>query len=484
MLTKLHSTICSTSASPNFRVWGASVNNGIALLTLGWAYVLSASLAERQGLSIKYEPLLETPPASMMLDLRYASLAELRWWKAIVAPGSGWCIAGSQLSPWATVVQNLDIGIGGISECNNPPPTARQAAHYLSRLCDAYDLGPQCSAALAAALTIPLHANMTPLKQAEIELPKSSITTCCKSVKSQTQLPTEFGLIDYYMTLSTCPWVLGPSLWSAFWAPHVPCHRVGVWVQPIIDILDPVIQSNKMELFAKILSFSPMAPLWTGLALCGYTVAIRCILPSLDKLRDYPWFRPSIDAAVWTAVSQSFMDRHLSGPSDSGLVPRADVWQLRHYFADKYPIDVYSHTPPYGWPPFGYMRPEDVELEIRGHLACSHQSRYSHWTWAFNNKIDIGFSSRSMRTHHLDDQCTYPDIEDPGTTVDDELVLRVSRAATEGIFRWCCDQVEQGFGGTIVPRRYGPDRVVEDKERCEPKDAAFIQAWLRAVDHS
>ncbi|KAH6885017.1 hypothetical protein B0T10DRAFT_99348 [Thelonectria olida] len=34
---------------------------------------------------------------------------------------------------------------------------------------------------------------------------------------------------------------------------------------------------------------------------------------------------------------------------------------------------------PYGWPPVGIMRAKDVKLGIQGHLACSHQSRYSHF---------------------------------------------------------------------------------------------------------
>ncbi|RYC80908.1 hypothetical protein BFJ63_vAg16203 [Fusarium oxysporum f. sp. narcissi] len=161
---------------------------------------------------MKYEPPLKTPPASTILDLKYASSSELRWWKAIVAPANGWCIAESQLSPWATVVQNLDISIGGISECNQRPPTARQAAHYLSRLCAAYDLDFQCSTALAAALTIPLHANTTPLNPGGIELPKPSFTTCCRFVNLQRRLPSDLGLIGYYMTLSMSLWVLGPSL--------------------------------------------------------------------------------------------------------------------------------------------------------------------------------------------------------------------------------------------------------------------------------
>ncbi|RYC80909.1 hypothetical protein BFJ63_vAg16204 [Fusarium oxysporum f. sp. narcissi] len=130
---------------------------------------------------------------------------------------------------------------------------------------------------------------------------------------------------------------------------------------------------------------------------------------------------------------------------------------------------LFSHTPPYGWAPFGYMRPEDVELEIRGHLTCSHQWRYSHWSWSFSKKINTGLSSRSMRTHHLDEERITADKKDV-KMADDKLMLQISRAATKPIFEWCCDQVEEGFGGTIVPRRREPDLALENNERYEPKD--------------
>ncbi|KAM5357257.1 hypothetical protein ACJZ2D_016454 [Fusarium nematophilum] len=480
-LTKLHPTNCSISASPSFRIWKAKANNGIALLTLGWAYILSASLAERQGLSMEYGP-LATPPASTQFDLEYASPSELRWWKAIVTPGLGWSVTGSKLTPWAIAVRNLEIRIGGNADSNQRPPTARQAACYLSRLCDAYDLGAQCSAALAAALTIPLHANTTPLKSAAIELPKPSFTIRYKFPESPMSLPTDFHLIDYYMTLSLCPWVLGPSLWSVFWSPHVPCNRVGAWILPIVDILEPVIQKKEMELLAKILSFSPVSPLWLGLTLCGHGTVIRSILPSLTELRDYPFFRPSVDAAAWTGVAQSFMDYGLSDASTDGTVSRADVWRMRHDFSHVYPDETFSYTPPYGWPPFGSMRAEDVELEIRGHLACSHQWRYLHWTWSFSGRTDAGFSSWSMRTQHPDEDSIATGGEGDVQIKDGELVLRISRTATEAVFRWSCDQVEKGFGGTIVPRRFGPDEALKNTETCEPKDMGFIQAWLKAIE--
>ncbi|RSL48010.1 hypothetical protein CEP54_013112 [Fusarium duplospermum] len=484
-LTKPHPTICSISPSSNFRVWEGKTNNGIALLTLSWAYIMGASLAERQGLLMEYSPLPDTPtePASTVLNLGYASASEQRWWKAIVSSGRGWSVSGSKLSPWATVVQDLDISIAGNPESNQRPPRARQAAHYLSRFCEAYDLGSQCSAAFAAALTIPLHASINAFKPVHIELPKPSFTTYYGLAGSTRQLPTEFELIGYYVTLSICPWVLGPSLWSVFWSPGVPSNRVGAWIQPIADMLEPIIQHNDMELLARVMSFSPTSPLWLGLTICGRMAIIKCILPSLTKLHSYTFSRPFIDAAVWTGVAQSFMDIGPSGPSADGMVPRADVWRMRHDFSHLYSNETFSYTPPHGWPPFGSMRPEDIELEIRGHLACSHQWEYSHWTWSYSGETDAGLFSRGMRVHHSDRDLTAAETEGNLEIRDVQAALEISRRATEATFWWCCDQVEQGFGGTIVPRRFGHDEALKDK-KVEVKDTRFVEAWLEAIEYT
>ncbi|KAI8680731.1 hypothetical protein NCS56_00479000 [Fusarium sp. Ph1] len=155
-----------------------------------------------------------------------------------------------------------------------------------------------------------------------------------------------------------------------------------------------------MELLARVMSFSAMLPLWLGLAICGRRTIINCILPSLTKLHSYPFSHPFIDAAVWTGMAQSFMDFGLSGPSADGMAPRADVWRMRHDFSHLYSHETFSHSPPYGWPPFGSMRPEDIEIEIRGHLSCSHQWKYSHWTWSHSGEADTGLFSRGMRLHH------------------------------------------------------------------------------------
>lgn len=94
LLRKRYRTICTISTSNNFRVWGSKTNNGIALLVLGWAYILSAELAERQGLPMEYVSPLSMPSGLTALNLDYTSPHELAWWKAVVRHGVGWSIAG------------------------------------------------------------------------------------------------------------------------------------------------------------------------------------------------------------------------------------------------------------------------------------------------------------------------------------------------------------------------------------------------------
>lgn len=48
-------------------------------------------------------------------------------------------------------------------------------------------------------------------------------------------------------------------------------------------------------------------------------------------------------------------------------------------------------TPQYGWPPFGTMRIDYVELELLDHFNCSHQWKYDYWTWLPSGLKDKGF---------------------------------------------------------------------------------------------
>jgi hypothetical protein len=453
-LRRRHPTTCRISSSDNFRRWEENPNNGIALLVLGWAYILKASLAERQRLALHYEP-LDSPSGSVNIKLDYALPQELAWWKAITAQGSAYSIAADdRYSPWGILVDNLDLEIVGEVDAHHSPPTASQAAGYLRRLCVAYALGDQSSAALAAALSIPLHRSTAPLGSVTIELPRPSLSIRFVEPLGQGEYPSDFRHLDRYMTLSLSPNYFGSILWSVFSEPNVPCNFAGAWIAPIGDVLRPILQENKLELLAKVLSFTKAAPLWLGLALCGPGTIIKSIMPFLDKLRSYPHTYPSVDAAAWTGIPQSFMDLHPPGPYvQDGKISRADVWRLRHDCHKNYEGDYFSATPQHGWAPFGIMRYEDVELELHGHLDCSHRWKYDFWTWLPSGVRDTGILDVKGESQFPKDPLQIHQAEMKGSRTQESVInYAASEAATRRIFEWCSSQVEKGFGNSIVRR--------------------------------
>jgi hypothetical protein len=108
LLRKRHPIICRISSSRNFLVWEDTPNNGIALLVLGWAYILTANLVERQnlGIGMEYSSLLNKPsagqhPTGKEIYLDYALPARTCLVESDRHSGYevGWSIAGMQVSP-------------------------------------------------------------------------------------------------------------------------------------------------------------------------------------------------------------------------------------------------------------------------------------------------------------------------------------------------------------------------------------------------
>jgi len=443
-LRKRHRSIYRISSSQCFVEWDGTCNNGIALLVLGWAYVLNASLAERQKLCIQYQVSRHPPNSStaISVNLDYASPQELAWWWSLTT--DSWAITGDQILPWEIESHECRLRILGRIDVTQTPPTSTQAARYLARFCQAYDLGTQCTASLSAALCLPLHASRNVIRPATIDLPRPRLINPTASLDDDGP-PPDFGYLEWYMTLSLSPWILGSCLWSVFWDPDVPCNFAGAWLGPIAAILEPIIEDNDLELLVKVLSFTNAAPLWLGVALGGRHSIIKSIIPVLTQARDYPDVRPNTDAAAWSGSPQSFMDMP---PLDRDKASRAHVWRLRHDCCAEYQEADHSTIPPYRWPPFGTMREEDVELEIRDHFHCSHRWNYVYWTWLPDKTKDYGFSRDQP-----------PRVRIPRKTPSDHLpitdglrlnITEVSETITKAIFWWSCDQVERGFG-TLVP---------------------------------
>ena len=230
--------------------------------------------------------------------------------------------------------------------------------------------------------------------------------------------------------------------------------------------LNPVLEANSHELLAKILSSTRAAPLWLATALCGRVSWIK------GTLEACMWHsRHTLDVAAWTGIAGSFMHLRPDRNAGVGMISRANVWRLRHDCHEEYPTpEDYSGAPRHGWPPFGAMRAEDTDLEIRSHLECSHQWNYASWTWLVPTVVtDAGYLDRGQPCCPLE---TPPPHEarrqhKTGTRfqpADEEAVLYISRETTQSTFNWCCHQTERGFVGNVVQPRRGSDRVLERDE--------------------
>lgn len=383
--------------SSSFSRWHGTPHNGVAWLALGWAYVLSASLAERQGLHIEYhgEVAGETDGThhrtQPTVSLPYARPAERRWWRAVTAPGVGWSLANGGMTPWATDVaeEGLGLSIAAMdADVAETPPTARQAARYLARLCAFFRLGSQSSAALAAVLTFPLHAPRHMRDAAPSACHgrgrgrgRGRVNDDDDDDDDDCALPSEFAHLSYYMTFSLSPRVIESALWSVFWAPDVPCHLAGAWIQPAAAVLTPILRTDtgavrpdaNLELLAKVLSGTRAAPLWLGVALCGYGRVVQSIVSYLSRLWLPGHAVPTRTAAAWTGLPICFLHTLPSSllpatkdaPGCPATVSRAQVWRLRHDFHSNYPPDAgFNYTPDHGWLPFGAMRVDDVEPSL------------------------------------------------------------------------------------------------------------------------
>lgn len=474
---------CILSTSENFRRWDESSNNGIALFIVAWAYVLTVSLAERQGLELEYfdTPIAPSTARRIMLDLGDIDRQELLWWKALLSHGIHWRMTDGSIMPWALHTDDLEFGVtGDTSAIGYPhPPTSVEAAQYIERLSRAYKLGTQSSAALASVICLPIHRT-GPKGPSVIEFPEPSLeATNLATTSNLVNLPQDFEHLDYYMTLSTSK-KIGCCLYTILWEHGITCNHAGAWVGGMRAVLKPLIQEQRLELFAKALSFTKLAPLWLGITLCGQTVTLNRFSQSLDDLYWKPW--PNADMGRWTSTAQSFLDLRANDPYvKNGMVSRADVWRLRFDCDQEYADDDddYSLPPPNGWQPFGNMRVEDVDLQLRGHLNCSHRWKLSNWSWSHGISLSHFFK---------EDQIPQPSVSEPAifeqahfADNDAAIQTNVSKQATEEMFRWCRNQVEEGFSCFVAPGNSGLTTVGDESPRRPTLTRDKVTSWAENV---
>jgi hypothetical protein len=433
------------------------------------------NLAERQKRTVSYTTQDEPPRTAQLLELKYATSAEKSWWKAILT--QRWKIEGDIITPWTLSLENIGVDISSDICTAEIPPSSAQAASYLGRFCAAYDLGNQLSAALAAAMCIPLQGSLLPMKQAKIGLPKPAILQPSFNPGGQEFIPEDFRLIDYYLTLSLDTSTIACAMWSVFWAEGIPCNHVGAWFGPIAALLCPVIERNDMKSLVQVLLFSRAAPFWAGSALLGHTSLVGRIKDYLNNglVASSAW--PDPTAAAWTGIPHSFLDDYTTQPCTSGSISRTDVWRLRREFNSEYEEDNFKYPLQHSWPPFGRMKEEDVELEIRKHISCRHHWEYLVWTWP--TSTDAGFfpHGKIKTPEH-----SFVKME-PGCSSQNQVLvgenpslncIEASREATRAVFSWAKSQLEEGFKDVLmVEAEQGDGSESEESSISEESEVSF-----------
>ena len=391
--------------------------NYVGILVLGWCYILSAHLVEiqcQEGLRVNYTGSLAAhcdrmngveSSAATTIDIGEVNKSEARWWRAILAPNTGWTAIISQQNgqiyhtPWSASVEGLDkfklswqetLPDEGISD--STPPSSYQALKFLARFSSLHDLQHQYYAAFATALLFPCHH----YHGIAVSLPFPSRQTSDRgSALSQHIDPKPsaiFNQLRSYIPFSCNPEAITSSLCGTFWEPHIPCNFVSPWLHPIIhEIPNGAGIINFPGRYHEILALicarrSPsIAALWLGAATSG-------LIPRILKLVESG--TPPLDqnGVLWTGSPQSFMDIPGSGSyfDSSGEIERTDVWRLL-YLPTVVDDDLYYESRPFSpWNPPGKTSEQACHSRVRAHRHCRrHELTYRYWTWESSNGSNI-----------------------------------------------------------------------------------------------
>ncbi|KAJ5936799.1 hypothetical protein N7466_003249 [Penicillium verhagenii] len=491
----------------------SAVPNYLAILIIGWCYILSARLVEilGEGACMQYkEPEPEYSAENLSqsskthsIDVGEVDEAVIRWWSAILTQRNGWEGIVDQspdskfVTPW-TVCRTCETSFV-IKNKRSPsltsfdiPLSSERAFEALAEFACLHNLGSQFPIALAVALVLPTHR----FHGSTVRFPPPS-SASGKSVMIEA-IPSSWASLNdqlpYYMTLSCHPELMFSVLCGLFWELEVPCNLVSSWLHPVLnEVLDDTAEYNQ-EILALIgaIRRPGLSALWIGAIASGLGPSILSRVkrgrPPLDPLA-YPW----------TGYPQSFMDIPGSGPYAFGnpeCISRKDVWRLLHLpptEEDEYSFEYRPDTP---WVPCGVSLTKDCVLRVASHLKCPrHEYQYDYLKWELANGAivqDRGFSRSSLPTMTNDTRCATPGIENLEVFPKKELDQTASRSASRYIFHWLyingegrpSEKIYQDgwLNGIWKESAYGADEIDDDStEKPDGQSEAQIELWLNNI---
>ena len=438
--------------------------NYLAVLTLGWCYILSARLVEIQGQNgtMRYtestapgyhDSSRETTAGTSAIDIGEADYETISWWSSVLAPGEGWravvkqCGDGEFLAPWSMAnACNRSFSIiwkrkGAAESVPSTAISSSRAFHILAQFALLHNLGSQFLVALAAAITVPTHNCHGSI----IQLPQPTHTGGRCPAAPARSIPQEWIMLHdnlpYFMTLSCNPETIISCLCGSFWEPGTPCNLVSPWLHPILnEIPEEQSISATPGLYAEILAIicgirrPSISALWLGAVTGGLTPII---------LRRVRRGRPPLDpvAFPWTGSPQSFMDVAGTGPYVGGKLNqeiwRADVWRLLHLPTAEEDELTYNYRPCTPWEPCGKMKISDCALRVASHFNCArHRFYYDHWNWEMEGNQIVQDEGFSTATAPVTFDASLFQVQERLQPAQKPFDQEASREASLDIFRW------------------------------------------------
>ena len=478
--------------------------NHLAILLLAWAYVLSARWVEIQLQSdtMHYSDLQapqldneeDIPTNTIEINIGAACARAVRWWAAVLAPDEGWYATttlGDQKyrSPWsAHVTSDISFTLRstgsalGTHTKIEAPLTSDEALDYLQRYCDLHDINSQCIPALAASLFIPWKSSNR-RAPAVLPLPKPARLPARRLLQ---QWPSgscqrERSLLPYYMTLSCNIWGLRALLFGSFFDPDISCNLVSSWMQPIFEIIDPIIAREEVTSLAIIMSKRQpaLAALWVGAIIWGMEKTI------LQQIRG-GHFAVELHAAVWTGTVHTFIN---TSPINSHVTSDKDISRLDEcrllYLTGS--ID-HQRAPICPWKPFGTIPLDLADVEVRHHATCSeHCLQYVSWRWDTEDGLsheDRGFDGFTVVDRY--DAGPFTEIAHTSAPTQEQN-LTISENATRSIFRWLRVDGYPPIEEAVFQHEWFDDESSDDGELASSDDESLIKdqgdvtAWLSAT---
>lgn len=467
----------------------------VPILTLAWAYILSARWAElipgarRPTYSSHgYQQNdgngtmgLEDHNMPIVVDVGDVDEDAARWWKAVLSVDCGWNASirsdtGFHLyAPWAVRTQSdtsflVSANVQPHIPNSDPRPASFSTAiRYLSEYCSLHDVGDQSQAALAAALLIPL----AKLDNRRIELPIPRLPREGPKGQKRKHAIAAWDRkrcqLDRLLTLSCNSRGVKGLLNSVFFDPDVACNVCGAWLQGSFAFIDSDKAKDPQRRLQTFIKRDPgLGFLWLGAFISG--AEARCLQEARSG-----WWKVDLSPAAWTGTHVSFLQGLVTKDSPvSRQISRADECRLMYLSHEQ----NHAIPPLFPFAPFGFTALEDTDLDVRRHAQCSavHGLLYDGFTWKCHDARKIG-QRRSEMCSTIRLKAAHPSGWDSGITVgydNMDVEDEVSEMTTRNIFTWL--RGEDGF--PVAERAI---REHEWIENLESDDDSPVEGEVRST---